>query len=87
MNDRTPSRIPDNAIILLGKIGITNDFLNEVINSVSYDFSQKFHENLIGRKILSGYDGSDQWVKDGFPSQTIESGEIWRNLEKRTNKA
>ena len=33
---------------------------------------------MTGNKILSSYDGYEQWFKDGFPAQMIVSGKEWQ---------
>ena len=78
MNKPNLSLIPDNAVVLLGKTGMTNELIDEMMSLISPDFSYRFHQMLVERKILPGNDGRAEWFKAGFSAQIIEPGESWK---------
>ena len=69
--------IPNNSMILLNKTGITSELIEEINNSMLSTFSERFHNQLIERKILSSGDRRSEWFKDGFSAQMIAPGEDW----------
>ena len=70
--------IPNNSMILLNKTGITSELIEEINDSMLSTFSERFHNQLIGRKILSSGDRQWEWFKDGFSAQMIAPGEDWK---------
>ncbi len=72
------SNIPQDAIILMDKIGCTSRLIQDRISGVTTEFSSRFHEGLVNTKILSSYDGAREWFEDGFPSQMLKPGEQWQ---------
>ena len=78
METSKSSDIPNDSMLLFEKIGVTGDVIKYYANSISNECSSKFHDYMIGNKILSSYDGYEQWFKDGFPAQMIVSGEKWQ---------
>jgi hypothetical protein len=78
MNSSNFLEIPDGAIVLLGKTGVTNELIDEVVNSLLSDFTYKFHKNLVSRQILSETIEYPQWMDMGFPAHIIEPGSDWR---------
>jgi hypothetical protein len=43
MNDSNFSEIPNDAMVLLGKTGMTNELIDEMMSSISPDFSYRTH--------------------------------------------
>ena len=78
MNEDNFSEIPNDAIVLLGKLGITNDAVDEIVRTYATSFSYDFHKGLVKRMILSDEDDHEQWLNEGFPSQIIEPGSVWK---------
>jgi hypothetical protein len=78
MNKPNLSLIPDNAVVLLGKTGMMNELVDEIMDLILPEFSYKFHTILVQRKMLSRNDGHAEWFKAGFPAQIIQSGESWK---------
>ena len=70
--------IPNNSMILLNKTGITSELIEEINNSMLSTFSERFHNQLVERRILSSGDRKWEWFKDGFPAQMIAPGEDWK---------
>lgn len=78
MNEDNFSEIPNDAIVLLGKLGITNDTVDEIVRTYATNFSYDFHKGLVKRMIFSDEDDHKQWLNEGFPSQIIEPGSVWK---------
>ena len=78
MKTNEPFSNPDGAIIRLRKTGITSELFEEINNSILPTFSGEFHKELVERKILSSWNGQQEWFKDGLPAQMIAPGEDWK---------
>lgn len=78
MNEDNFFEISNDVIILLDKTGLTDDGIDEIVGSLSSEFAYKFHRILVSRRILLGDDGSQKWFKEGFPSQILEPGSVWK---------
>ncbi len=78
MNEDNFSEIPNDAIVLLGKVGITNDTVDEIVRTYATSFSYDFHRGLVKRMVLSSENDHEQWLDEGFPSQILEPGSVWK---------
>ena len=78
MKTKEPFSNPDSAIILLNKTGITSELFEEISSSILSNFSERFHNQLVERKILSSWDRYKEWFKDGFSAQTVAPGGDWK---------
>lgn len=79
MKNIEPLQISNDTLILFKKVGITGELLNEIISEVSPECSNKFHEQILARKILlSSWNSSEKWFTHGFSAQMIESGASWK---------
>ena len=78
MKNIEPSQISNDTLILFGKVGITGELIDEIINETSTTYSNTFHEQMVARKILSSWNRGDKWLNYGFPVQIIDSGAAWR---------
>ena len=78
MNSSNFLEIPDDAIVLLGKTGVTNELIDEVVDSLLSDFTYKFHRNLVGREILPETIEYPQWMDMGFSAHIMVPGAAWR---------
>ena len=70
--------IPNESMLLFDKVGITGELVSEINNAILSDCSDKFHRQMLDRKILSSWDGQWKWFKDGFSTQMIAPGEDWK---------
>ena len=70
--------IPNDSLLLFDKRGITGDVIDTFTSSMSSECSSKFHEYMTRNNILSSWDESDKWFRDGFPAQVITSGKEWQ---------
>lgn len=78
MDKPNSSQIPNNAVVLLGKTGMTSELIHEMMSLISPDFSYKIHQMLVERKIVSGNEWRGEWFKAGFSAQMLEPGESWK---------
>ena len=79
--------VPNDSMLLFDKIGITGDGIDYYANSILDECSSKFHNQMVGNKVLPSWDKSDKWFKDGFPAQMIVSGEKWQKGKVRLRRS
>jgi len=68
----------DDTIIMMGKVGISSELMEERINELLSSYSYTFHEKLVNSKIIGSNDHSSVWFKEGFPSRILQPGEHWK---------
>ena len=68
----------DDTVIMMGKIGISSELMEERINELLSSYSYTFHEKLVNPKIIGSNDNSSVWFKEGFPSRILQPGEHWK---------
>ena len=68
----------DDTVIMMGKIGISSELMEEKINELLSSYSYTFHEKLVNSRIIGSNDNSAVWFKEGFPSRMLQPGEHWK---------
>lgn len=71
--------IPQDAIVLLNKVGFSSELIKDKIVSVTPDFSRRFHQELMSSKIFASWDGVEKWFTTGIASQILKPGEQWQD--------
>ena len=71
------SELPDDAFIVMGKIGINSELMEEKINEVISYYSRAFHEKLTNSQIILNGD-REAWFQEGFPARMLQPGEQWK---------
>ena len=71
--------IPQDAVVLINKVGFGSELFKDKIASVTPEFSKNFHQELIKSQIFPSWDGSEKWLTTGFPSQILKPGEKWQD--------
>ena len=77
--DRKPSEIPQDAIVLLNKVGFGSELIKDKVVSVTPDFSRRFHQELMSTGIFPSWDGAEKWFTTGIASQILKPGEQWQD--------
>lgn len=72
-------QIPQDAVVVLNKVGFSNELIEDKIDRISPDFSRRFHQELMNSKIFSSWDGSEKWFTTGINSQMLKPGEKWQD--------
>ena len=70
--------LPCDAIILIGKLGMSSQLVIDKIVQISPDISSTFHRRLIDSKIIESWDNSNEWLDCGYPCQMIQSSQQWQ---------
>ena len=72
-------KIPQDAVVLINKVGLGSELIKDKIASVTPEFSQKFHQELMNTRIFPSWDGSEKWFTTGIASQILKPGEQWQD--------
>ncbi len=72
------SELSDDAVVIIEKIGISSELMEEKINKVLPFYSRTFHEGLCNSQIIGSNENWDVWFKEGFPSRMLQPGEQWK---------
>ena len=68
----------DDTVVMMGKIGISSELMEEKIDELLTSYSYTFHEKLINSKIIGSNENCYDWFKEGFPSRMLQPGEQWK---------
>ena len=71
--------IPQDAVVLINKVGFGSELIKDKIVSIIPDFSRRFHQELMNSQIFPSRDGSEKWFTTGFPSQMLKPDERWQD--------
>ena len=71
--------LPQDAVVVVNKVGFSSELIKDKIASVSPDFSHRFHQELMNSKIFVSWDGSEKWFTTGIASQILKPGEQWQD--------
>ena len=71
--------IPQDAVVLINKVGFGNELIKDKIGKVTPEFSRNFHQELMNSTIFPSWEGSGEWFTTGFPSQILKPGEKWQD--------
>lgn len=77
------SELSDDAVIIIEKVGISSELMEEKIHKILPYCSRTFHEGLVSSKILGSNENWDIWFNEGFPSRMLQPGEQWKDGKTR----